>query len=140
VAGTCRGLERSLSERHIHGMAGERHGVCESQSHITSRGPQRIPYMLLVVDQNGYPPHIDIEGSRGVAPLILKLSTRWRWLTSRPDRFTATRALDGPHIRFGRFQEEENLPPASFPCSLSLPQGRIRRVCQNVVNSVCSHF
>jgi hypothetical protein len=26
----CRGLERSLSERHIRGMAGERHGMCES--------------------------------------------------------------------------------------------------------------
>jgi hypothetical protein len=26
----CRGLERSLSERHIRGMAWERHSVCES--------------------------------------------------------------------------------------------------------------
>jgi hypothetical protein len=26
----CRGLERSLSERHIRGMAGERHDMCES--------------------------------------------------------------------------------------------------------------
>jgi hypothetical protein len=29
---TCRGLERSLSERHIRGMAGERHGMCESNT------------------------------------------------------------------------------------------------------------
>jgi hypothetical protein len=28
----CRGLERSLSERHIRGMAGERHGMCESNT------------------------------------------------------------------------------------------------------------
>jgi hypothetical protein len=26
----CRGLDRSLSERHIRGMALERHGMCES--------------------------------------------------------------------------------------------------------------
>jgi hypothetical protein len=26
----CHGFERSLSERHIRGMAGERHGMCES--------------------------------------------------------------------------------------------------------------
>jgi hypothetical protein len=28
----CRGLEKSLSERHIRGMAGERHGMCESNT------------------------------------------------------------------------------------------------------------
>jgi hypothetical protein len=28
----CRGLESSLSERHIRGMAGERHGMCESNT------------------------------------------------------------------------------------------------------------
>jgi hypothetical protein len=28
----CRGRERSLSERHIRGMAGERHGMCESNT------------------------------------------------------------------------------------------------------------
>jgi hypothetical protein len=28
-AALCRGLERSLSERHGRGMTGERHGVCE---------------------------------------------------------------------------------------------------------------
>jgi hypothetical protein len=28
----CRGLERSLSERHIRGMAGERHDMCESNT------------------------------------------------------------------------------------------------------------
>jgi hypothetical protein len=28
----CRGLERSLSERNIRGMAGERHGICESNT------------------------------------------------------------------------------------------------------------
>jgi hypothetical protein len=28
----CHGLERSLSERHICGMAGERHGMCESNT------------------------------------------------------------------------------------------------------------
>jgi hypothetical protein len=29
---TCRGLERSLSEQRIRGMAGERHGMCESNT------------------------------------------------------------------------------------------------------------
>jgi hypothetical protein len=29
---TCRGLERLLSERHIRGMSGERHGMCESNT------------------------------------------------------------------------------------------------------------
>jgi hypothetical protein len=29
---TCRCLERSLSGRHIRGMAGERHGMCESNT------------------------------------------------------------------------------------------------------------
>jgi hypothetical protein len=28
----CRGLERSLSERHIRGVAWERHGMCESNT------------------------------------------------------------------------------------------------------------
>jgi hypothetical protein len=28
----CHGLERLLSERHIRGMAGERHGMCESNT------------------------------------------------------------------------------------------------------------
>jgi hypothetical protein len=28
----CHGLERSLSKRHIRGMAGERHGMCESNT------------------------------------------------------------------------------------------------------------
>jgi hypothetical protein len=31
-AALCRGLERSLSERHIRGMAGERLGMCESNT------------------------------------------------------------------------------------------------------------
>jgi hypothetical protein len=31
---TCRGLERSLSEQHIRDMAGERHGMCESNTAI----------------------------------------------------------------------------------------------------------
>jgi hypothetical protein len=28
----CRGLERSLSDGHVRGMAGERHGMCESNT------------------------------------------------------------------------------------------------------------
>jgi hypothetical protein len=31
----CHGLERSLSERHIRGMAGERHGMCKSNGKDT---------------------------------------------------------------------------------------------------------
>jgi hypothetical protein len=31
-AALCRALERSLSERHGRGMAGERHGICESNT------------------------------------------------------------------------------------------------------------
>jgi hypothetical protein len=36
LARPCRGLERSLSERHIRGMAGERHGMRESAFTVTS--------------------------------------------------------------------------------------------------------
>jgi hypothetical protein len=31
-AALCRGLEKSLSERHGRGMAGKRHGMCESNT------------------------------------------------------------------------------------------------------------
>jgi len=31
-----------------------------AHSHVTSRGPQGIRYLLPVVDQNGYAPHKDI--------------------------------------------------------------------------------
>jgi hypothetical protein len=33
----CHGLEKSLSERHIRGMAGERHGTCESNTAALSK-------------------------------------------------------------------------------------------------------
>jgi hypothetical protein len=32
--------------------------------HVTSRGPQRILYLLPIVDQNGYAPHKDIIGEQ----------------------------------------------------------------------------
>jgi hypothetical protein len=43
----CRGLERSLSERHIRGMAGERHGMFESVLRYPARNthkPCRLPW------------------------------------------------------------------------------------------------
>jgi hypothetical protein len=58
--------------------------------------------------------------STGIAPLILNLGTRWRWvfnLSPRPfypekeSRYPSNRRLGGPQSRSGRFGEENDLLP-----------------------------
>jgi hypothetical protein len=74
--------------------------------------------------------------SRGIAPLILNFDTRWRWSTSRPDRFTPrmelqyplNRRLGGPHGRSGRFWRRENL--------LSLPEFEVQPVASRYTDWV----
>jgi hypothetical protein len=36
-AALCRGLEKSLSERHGRGMARARHGICETRAHCVNQ-------------------------------------------------------------------------------------------------------
>jgi hypothetical protein len=60
-------------------------------------------------------------GSRGIAPLILDLGTRWRWVvcfTHRPlypqgknHRYPLDRRLGGPQSRSGHDGEQKNSQP-----------------------------
>jgi hypothetical protein len=52
-------------------------------------------------------------GSGGIAPRILNLCTRWKWVVSFTHRplyplYPLDRRLSGPQSRFGRFWEEKN--------------------------------
>ena len=59
-------------------------------------------------------------GSRGTAPLILNLGTKWRCVVNikfrrvipgKEPRYPMKRGLGGPQSWSGRFGEEENLSP-----------------------------
>jgi hypothetical protein len=67
------------------------------------------------------PLHEDVMGEWGIAPRILDLGTRWRWVVSFTPRplylpgknplYPLDRRLGGPHSRSGRGGEEKNSQP-----------------------------
>ena len=70
-----------------------------------------------------FPVHMKGRGSRGMAPLILKLGTRWKWVvnfTPRPHysrgirRCPSNWKLGGRQYRSGGFGEENSLPLTRF--------------------------
>jgi hypothetical protein len=92
-------------------------------------------------------------GSEGIAPRILDLCTRWRWVVSFTPRptypqgksswYPLDRRLGGPHSRSGRGGEEKNSQPlrglklymqnASYEgVSKSFRTGRVEQVLQMV--------
>jgi len=72
--------------------------------------------------------HEEVLGSGGIAPCILNLGTRWRWVVSSTPRllyprrkslrFPLDRSLGGPQSQFGRGGEKEIFRPSqeSNPC------------------------
>jgi hypothetical protein len=70
---------------------------------------------------NWAPRHVDVFGSAGVAPRILDLGTRWRWVVSFTPRplypqgkcpfYPLDRRLGGPQSRSWHGSEEENSQP-----------------------------
>jgi hypothetical protein len=73
---------------------------------------------------NEAPRHEDVLGSGGIAPRILNLGTRWRWVvgfTPRPlypqgksPRYPLDRRLGGTRAVLGAVDEEKNSLP--LPC------------------------
>jgi hypothetical protein len=67
------------------------------------------------------PRYEGVLGSEGIAPLILWLGTRWRWMVSFTPRslypqgkspwYPVDRRLGGPQSRSGRGGEEKNSQP-----------------------------
>jgi hypothetical protein len=62
-------------------------------------------------------------GSRGIAPLILNLDTRWRWVFSftpqplthwKEQQCPLNRRLGGPHSLSGRFEQKSLSPPTGI--------------------------
>jgi hypothetical protein len=81
-------------------------------------------FTLHVVSQvkvKGKPRHEDVLGSGGIAPRILNLGTRWRWVVSSTPRHLypkgkspwdpLDRRLGGPQSRSGCGGEEKNSQP-----------------------------
>jgi hypothetical protein len=73
--------------------------------------------------------HKDVLGSGGMAPRILNLSTKWRWVVSftpRPlycrgksPRHPLDRRLDGPQSLIWTWRWEENTPARSLVTTLT---------------------